>query len=165
MVPGIVPKEALDRLRIFSEEYQIRRRKFESYEAGETLFALPHQSYPALDDTRKEIELLEKLYNLYSRVLETIGRWKEYFWSDIPNEIDKMIETIELFGRDCQKLPGVLKSWDAYKELKQEIDDMTDILPLVKELSKNSIRDRHWDEIIEITKKDLPYKSETFTLS
>jgi hypothetical protein len=30
------------------------------------------------------------------------------------------------------KLPGVLKNWDAYKELKQEIDDMTEILPLVE---------------------------------
>jgi hypothetical protein len=43
-----------------------------------------------------------------------------------------MTEQIETFGRDCMKLPGVLKTWDAYKELKQEIDDMTEILPLVE---------------------------------
>ena len=29
-----------------------------------------------------------------------------------------MTEQIEIFGRDCMKLPGVLKNWDAYKELK-----------------------------------------------
>jgi hypothetical protein len=29
-----------------------------------------------------------------------------------------MTETIEAFGRDCSKLPGVLKGWGAYKELK-----------------------------------------------
>ena len=39
-------------------------------------------------------------------------------WTEIQNEISKMMEQIETFGRDCTKLPGVLKTWDAYKELK-----------------------------------------------
>jgi dynein heavy chain len=59
----------------------------------------------------------------------------------------------------------VLKTWDAYKELKQEIDDMTEILPLVESLAKPSIRPRHWDEVIALTKEDIPYTSETFSLS
>ena len=42
MVANIEPKEALNRLKMFSEEYQVRERKFNSYFAGETLFALPH---------------------------------------------------------------------------------------------------------------------------
>ena len=73
-----------------------------------------------------------------------------------------MTEVIEQFSKDCAKLPGVLKSWAAYKELKQEIDDMIEILPMVEGLAKDSIRNRHWDEIIEITKEDIPYQEETF---
>lgn len=42
MVPGIEPKEALNRLRMFSDEYSVRKRKYDSYFAGETLFGLPH---------------------------------------------------------------------------------------------------------------------------
>jgi len=42
MAPGIEPKEALNRLRMFSDEYSIRKRKFDTYSAGETLFGLPH---------------------------------------------------------------------------------------------------------------------------
>jgi len=41
---------------------------------------------------------------------------------------------------------------------------MTEIIPLVAALAKPSIRPRHWDEIIEMTKEDIPYASETFTL-
>jgi dynein heavy chain len=43
MVPGIEPKEALNRLRLFADEFSIRERKFKTYKAGETLFGLPHQ--------------------------------------------------------------------------------------------------------------------------
>jgi dynein heavy chain len=59
----------------------------------------------------------------------------------------------------------VLKTWDAYKELKQEIDDMTEILPLVEALAKPSIRPRHWVEVIGLTKEDIPFASETFSFS
>jgi dynein heavy chain len=165
MEEGIAPKEALDRLRSFTDEYQVLRKKFKSYYAGETLFGLPHQPYPELDDTAKEIELLDKLYNLYSKVIDSIGNYQELLWSEIPAEIDQMVDQIEAFNRDCVRLPGMLKKWDAYKVLKQKVEDMTKILPLVKELSKPSIRDRHWEEIIELTQVDIPFRSESFTLN
>ena len=76
-----------------------------------------------------------------------------------------MAEQIEIFDRDCKKLPGVLKGWDAYKELTQEIEDMAEIIPLVEALAKPSIRPRHWEEVIEMTKEEIPYQSETFTLA
>ena len=47
-VVGIEPREALNRLRMFSDEYSIRKRKYESYHAGETLFGLEHTNYPEL---------------------------------------------------------------------------------------------------------------------
>ena len=161
-VPGIEPKVALYRLKMFQEEYLIRERKFNSYNGGEVLFGLPNQQYPELEETKKQIELFDKLYNLYSKVKDTLSRWKDIQWTEIIEEIKNMTEQIEQFSKDCAKLPGVLKSWAAYKELKQEIDDMIEILPMVEGLAKDSIRNRHWDEIIEITKEDIPYEEETF---
>lgn len=163
-VPGLEPREALNRLRQFSDEYSVRKRKYDSYYAGETLFGLPHTEYPLLTQTASQIDLLDKLYSLYSKVKDTIAKWREIPWSEISVEIDKLIETVDQFGRDCTKLPGVLKQWDAYKEMKTEIDEMTDILPLIQQLAKPSIRDRHWNEVIELVKEEIPYSSETFTL-
>ena len=165
MVPGIDPKEALNRLRLFFDEYSIRKRKFDTYNAGETLFGLPHQEYPELVETDKQIQLLDKLYSLYSKVKDTIAKWKDIRWMDIEAEIEKMTEQIEIFGRDCTKLPGSLKAWDAYKELKVEIENMTEIIPLVEALAKPTIRPRHWEEIIEMCKTDIPFESEEFTLA
>jgi dynein heavy chain, axonemal len=109
--------------------------------------------------------LLDKLYSLYSKVKDTITKWKDIKWVDIEQEIEKMTEQIEIFGRDCTKLPGSLKGWDAYKELKVEIESMTEIIPLVEALAKPTIRPRHWDEVIEMAKTQIPYDSEEFSLS
>jgi dynein heavy chain len=46
-VPGIEPKEALNRLRLFSDEFSIRDRKNKTYFAGETLFGPPPEVPPA----------------------------------------------------------------------------------------------------------------------
>jgi dynein heavy chain len=42
MVPGIESKETLNRLRIFYDEYSVRKRKYDSYFAGETLLGFSH---------------------------------------------------------------------------------------------------------------------------
>ena len=75
-----------------------------------------------------------------------------------------MMETTENFQRDCIRLPGQLKKWLTYTKLKDEIEDMLELLPLVEGLAKDSIRDRHWEEVIELCKHDIPFQSETFTL-
>lgn len=73
MVAGIRPREAVERLRQFKEEYSVRERNYEVFFAGEDLFGLPHQQYPDLEQTKKELELLEQLYNLYVSVIDTIN--------------------------------------------------------------------------------------------
>ena len=51
----------------------------------------------------------------------------------------------------CIRLPKDLKEWQAYKELKQEIDNLKDVLPIIVDLKKPSIMPRHWQKLIEIT--------------
>jgi dynein heavy chain len=94
-VPGLEPREALNRLRQFSDEYSVRKRKYDSYYAGETLFGLPHTEYPLLTQTASQIDLLDKLYSLYSKVKDTIAKWREIPWTEISVEIDKLIETVD----------------------------------------------------------------------
>ena len=129
MVSRISPRQALNPLRTSSEEYQVRKRRYESYYARETLFGQPHQANLALEETVREIELLYKLYNLYCKVIEIVGSWRSIPWLEIPDEIDNMIETVEGFGRDYRRLPGVLKGWDDYKELKLKVDNMKVFAP------------------------------------
>lgn len=72
MVEGIVPKEAIERLKRFDEQYEVREHQFKINFKGEELFGLQHQKYPALEKTKAELANLKKLYNLYSEVIKEI---------------------------------------------------------------------------------------------
>ena len=97
MQVGLTPGEALNKLKDFKEQFSVHNRKYKSYFSGEKLFALPHQSYPALVKTQNELDKLDKLYTLYLKVTETITKWQETPWLDITNEIVGMKDGIELF--------------------------------------------------------------------
>lgn len=138
------PGEALNKLKDFKEQFQVHNRKFKSYHSGEKLFALPHQSYPELVKTQNELEKLDKLYTLYLKVTETIIKWQETPWLEITDEVIGMKDGIEQFLKDCTRLPSDSKQYPAYKELKQRLDDMEIMLPLVEMLADKSIKERHW---------------------
>ena len=62
MVPGIPPMEAVDRLKKFENSFSNYKRKWDTYSGGEDLFGLPVTDYPELTKTKKEVDLLEKVY-------------------------------------------------------------------------------------------------------
>jgi len=164
MVRGIPPREAVERLRRFREEFEVRSRKQDIYYVGEDLFGVPHQQYPSLDQTKQELFYLATLYDLYVAVLETIKEWKDYLWIDVPEHMESMQKQIDSFAGRCKKMPKQLREWPAYNELKKEIEDFQEVLPLLMELGKPSIMPRHWQQVMDITGKDLPIDSENFKL-
>lgn len=164
MVKGIAPASAVERLRRFQEEFDVRKRRRAIYLLGEDLFGLPHQQYPALDRTESELGYLAQLYDLYVAVIETIGEWKEVLWAEVPNMMDTMVATTDKFVNRCKRLPKVLKEWEAYHELNKEISDFQAVLPLLTELSKKSIMSRHWKMVMDLTGKELAVDADFFKL-
>jgi dynein heavy chain len=164
MVKGIPPREAVERLKRFKEEYDVRARKQDIYYLGEDLFGLPHQQYPKLDLTKQELGYLSQLYDLYVAVLETIKEWKDYLWTDVPEHMETMQKQIDTFAGKCKKMPKQLRDWPAYHELKKEIEDFQEVLPLLQELGKESIMPRHWQQVMDISGKELPIESDNFKL-
>ena len=144
--------DAVDRLSRFKEELSIRERKYELYRGGEEMFALSQQEYPDLERTKKEITMAAKLFDLYVDVIRTINKWKQMPWVSVAANIKEMGEMMDSYAGRCKKLPGRLRQFDSFTQLKKEIEDFQMILPLLEELSKDSIKARHWEDVMKICK-------------
>ena len=57
------------------------------------------------------------------QVIDQLSGWKELPWSEAIEKIDVMKDAIEVFAGQCKRLPRQLKDWEAYLELKQEVED------------------------------------------
>ena len=155
MSKGVSPLEAITRLNKYKREFETLNRKYELYNGGEKLFGLPSQSYPDLAATKKELKLLDQLYTLYQQVISTVDEYKSIPWAEVVANISAMNDTVEGFNERCRRLPKGLKTWEAFVELNKTIEEFLEILPLLTELSKPAMRDRHWKKISQLTGKEF----------
>ncbi|CAN0142261.1 unnamed protein product, partial [Pylaiella littoralis] len=165
MVQGISPLEAVERLRRFKEEMQLRERTAEMYTAGEELFALKITTHSELVKIKKESCLLDQLYGLYMDVLQTLERYREVLWTSAGEELAAMSEMVASFDSRCRKMPKKLREWEAFQVLLRKITDFQEILPIIENLRKPSIKPRHWQEVMTIAETDFPYERENFSLA
>ena len=99
MVPGLPPREASDRLSVFQLHFDDLWRKYQTLSGGEQLFGLEVTEYPELQRIRKELNLLQKLYQLYTSVLERVHSYYDIAWLDI--DIDKINMELVEFQNKC----------------------------------------------------------------
>ena len=150
-VPGLEPMEAVERLKNFQTTFAVRKRKWDNYRSGEELFGLHVTPYPELEKIEKEIDMLDKLYSLYSEVNATMDDYADVLWSDVKDGIDGMEEKMKIFQQQSKYLPKSLKDWPAYNDCKKKIDEFLDgTLPLVHLLCSKDMRPRHWTQLQEL---------------
>ncbi|RHY51106.1 hypothetical protein DYB38_003376 [Aphanomyces astaci] len=164
MVSGIKPTEAVERLARFKDSLALRDRKLEVYAAGEELFGMRPTEYPELTKTRKELALLDQLYGLYMDVVQTMEGYRGIYWSAVPSMLDDMTSSLNVFDERCKRMPKKLCEWEAYRLLRKDISDMVDMLPLIRELSADCIKLRHWQDVVKLAAAPLPVESEAFKL-
>lgn len=65
-----------------------------------------------MEQTRSEIENLEKLYDLYDTVIKSMSAFREKSWADTSKEdLNDILEEITKYGDQCVRLPSDLKTW------------------------------------------------------
>ena len=102
MTPGLEPREASNRLNIFQSQMDDLWRKYETYKDGEKLFGLPVTSYPELQKIMKDMTLLQKLYQLYNQVLDTIKGFGDIPWNEV--DVEAIRSEMEEFQMRSQVL-------------------------------------------------------------
>ncbi|XP_030832172.1 dynein heavy chain 8, axonemal [Strongylocentrotus purpuratus] len=162
MEQGISPGEANVRLQVFQTRFDDLLRRYNTYSAGEQLFGLPVTDYPALMKTKKELNLLQKLYGLYNDVIDRVNGYYDILWSEV--DIDAINQELIDFQNRCRKLPKGLKEWQAFLELKKTIDDFNETCPLLELMANKAMKDRHWERITNVTGHKFEIDSDTFCL-
>jgi dynein heavy chain len=162
MVPGIPAREASDRVLLFQAHFDNLWQQYETYSNGQRLYGMEVNEYPALEQRKKELELLDKLYSLYIAVMRSIDGYSDILWSEV--DIEAIQAEIQDFQLRCRKLPKGMSDWLAYKDLKKKIDNVNMTCPLLELMANKAMKDHHWQKISALTGYDFDVHSETFTL-
>ncbi|CAF4139157.1 unnamed protein product, partial [Rotaria magnacalcarata] len=162
-IPGLTPRESSDKQILFQSQVETLYKKYETYHGGEVLFGLPISDFPQLEKIKKDLTLLQRLYGLYNKVLDTVSGYSEIAWVDV--NIDKINQELSDFQTACRKLPKGLREFPAFHALKKTIDDFSECCPLLEMMANRAMQSRHWQRIAEVTSmQHLDVEADDFRL-
>lgn len=78
--------------------------------------------------------------------------------------MDSVSGQVAQYQAQCKKMPKALRDWDAYKELKDTIDNFLEVLPLLQQMAQKSIMPRHWNQVMEVCGKEINLDPEVMKL-
>jgi len=109
MTSGLSVAAVSERIEVFQARLDTLLIKLERQASSERLFALEVTEYPELQQIRHELNLLQRLYDLYNDVTTTIRGYFDIRWHDVD------IEKISCELRDFQTRHGVVRSLRVYR--------------------------------------------------
>ena len=109
--------------------------------------------YRQLKECNQDLVLLKHLWDAISLVKTTFNEWNGTLWDKI-NTDDLMMRTKDLVTQ-IKVMPKEVRPWKLYAWLQEEAKKMSTVLPLVNDLHSETMRDRHWKQIMVVTGKSF----------
>ncbi|KAI5737346.1 hypothetical protein M8J76_012600 [Diaphorina citri] len=114
------------------------------------LFEINKPDFKALANARKDLKMAKLIWDYILVIQGWMLDWKETLWKKIDSEAMDM--ELKKFTKELRTLDKDLRNWDIFLQLESEIKNMIAALKAVTELQNPAIRDRHWEELMSVTK-------------
>uniref|UniRef100_A0A8C3V2Y5 Dynein axonemal heavy chain 17 n=1 Tax=Catharus ustulatus TaxID=91951 RepID=A0A8C3V2Y5_CATUS len=118
------------------------------YESAD-LFEVMVPEYKQLKQCRKELCLLKELWDMISLVNSSLDDWQSTKWAEI--NVENMDLECKKFAREIRNLDKEMRAWDAFSGLDSKVKNMLTALKAVAELQNPAIRERHWNQLMQVT--------------
>ena len=79
-------------------------------------------------------------------------------------DVDQIETVAGQFAKRVYKLGKEIKGWKVLESLKERVDNMKKLMPLIGDLRNPAMRERHWKQLMEEVGKTFDPHSEDFTL-
>ncbi|KFQ91060.1 Dynein heavy chain 9, axonemal, partial [Nipponia nippon] len=123
------------------------------------LFEVMVPDYKQLKQCRKELCLLKELWDMITLVNASLDDWQTTKWVDI--NVENMDLECKKFARGIRNLDKEMRAWDAFTGLDSKVKNMLMALKAVAELQNPAIRERHWNQLMQMTGVRFAMDSDT----
>ena len=151
----------------YSSELNNLEGRINEFNELEELFELQHNSYPEIGETRTEIKFLHQLWEFKCELDAEMNDWQNILWKDV--DTDELEDKAKKLRKELKEQGNTfqsMKGWQVYKDIEEQLVNMTIVLPLVADLHSNAMRSRHWANLARVCNvKIVEPNSETFALS
>jgi hypothetical protein len=144
--------EATDLIKQYTTRYHELSAEASNLAHLEELTGGTITEYPELEAGKQSLAGLDEVYVLRKRIFERNGPWMETKWMTVNlSHVKKAVD--EQFVAVAMLKPAV-KKWECTRMLIEELQQIRAAVPLVISLRSDTMRLRHWKQILRLTGKE-----------
>ncbi|KOC63714.1 Dynein beta chain, ciliary [Habropoda laboriosa] len=133
------------------KEIMMLERQMKDIQESASLFEVMVPEFKVLRQCRRELKMLKQLWDYVNIVRSSIEGWKTTPWRKI--DVENMDIECKKFAKEIRALDKEMRSWDTFVSLEATVKNMLTSLRAVAELQNPAIRERHWRQLMNSTKK------------
>jgi dynein heavy chain len=164
---GITPTEARKSMK---DAEKVLTKEAETLAAKISLcrtFEFPHLVKVAtecVDEMQLDLQEAQKLWETYESLQRFVNASKEVLWSEM--DVNELDEGSKNQVKAIKSLHKCVRWCNAYKGADKLSKDFLNTIPLISLLAAKCMRDRHWEMLKQVTKKDFvpPYADKNLIL-
>ena len=141
------PYEGLSKAQVKINEFMTNINTLQSEAA---LFEVTVPAFSHIVQCKKENRLLKELWDYIFLVRTSIESWKITKWADI--DVESMEMECKKYSKDIRGLDKDMRNWNSYLGLESAVKNMLTSLRAIGELQNNAIRDRHWEQLVQVVR-------------
>ncbi|ETO20527.1 Dynein heavy chain family protein, partial [Reticulomyxa filosa] len=129
---------------------------------AQKLFGIEITTCPDLTFVEKQVQQLEELFNVYLFHRDKAQQWSKILWSELD---------VGLLSKECEDcleklncLPNELKNLNTFRKVSEAIHAFKESLAVIETLKNEALRDRHWQQIMDLTSVHMDLRLSNFTL-
>ena len=158
--PGMLVEDAVRTISLFAESTAGMISRSNDLNNMELLFDLSLSNYAELKASEDELALLRKVWANVETVQSTINQWNDTLWDKI--DTDELLLAVKDMTLMVKNMPKEVKGWKIYTWLADEVKNLSTVLPLISELHSDTMRDRHWLQLLRLTGSGTVKKDASF---
>ncbi len=147
------PAEAYHLIDSFRKLLEMVRADANRVQEQQQLFELDVNPFNVIDSMSHELGLLKSVWDVIGSVDTQLAIWRRTLWNDI--NIEFMEDETKKFVKEIRGLDKLLRAFEVFSTLETDVKNFLATLPLVADLKNPSMRDRHWKQLMRLTKKEF----------
>ena len=149
----LTPKQALAVCAQQRELVQEQKHQLERLKPGLAIFGLEPPSIKNVEDTEKDLKLLEAIWGIASSFDQNWNKWKDGKFKEL--DVEAMNTLALQYRKQIGKMKRDISRWKVFHAVQDRVDQFLKTLPLIQDLRNPAMRTRHWSELRNEIKKDF----------
>ena len=141
--------DCYNRLNSHYDEYMAMEVEMNDLEQRGDLLRVQLPEYKQLRACRKELGFLKIMWDVIYYVRFQFEAWAKTLWADV--NCETMDNSCKKMNKDIRGLPKEVRAWEAFNGIDGEVKNMITALGAVNLLQDAAIRERHWQQVMDVT--------------